>query len=168
MKLQCPHEQDLLDAVAARRWPERADASLRDHVSGCAVCADVAVVAAAFFEDRDCARAEAVLPSASAIWWRSQISAREEAARVAARPLIAVQIVATLVAAAAALAVAPAASTWIREAITALGATDWLVMPRDLSFSWVVGAAAYTTLPLVAVGIWIVLAPVVVFLALDD
>ena len=76
-----PFEQELLDAVTARRWPDRADASLREHVAGCGLCSDVAEIAGAFFEDRDCAQAEAVVPSASAVWWRAQIRAREEAAR---------------------------------------------------------------------------------------
>ena len=168
MKLQCQFEQDLLDAVSSRRWPDRADAALRAHVASCSLCSDVAVIAGAFFEDSDCARAEAVVPPASAIWWRAQIRAREEATRVATRPLIAVQIVATLVALVAAIAVAPAASASIRSSIKTLGATDWWVMPTDFSLSWVVSAAAYTTLPLIAVGVWIVLAPVVVFLALDE
>ena len=38
------------------------------------VCADVAEIAAAFFEDRELARAEAVVPAASAVWWRAQIA----------------------------------------------------------------------------------------------
>ena len=110
VKLQCPFEQELLDAVTARRWPDRADESLRSHVAGCALCADVAEIAAAFFEDRDCARAEAVVPAASAVWWRAQIRAREEAARLAVRPLLIVQVIATICAAFGAIALAPAAS----------------------------------------------------------
>ena len=60
--------------------------TLREHVAGCGLCSDVAEIAGAFFEDRDCARAEAVVPSASAVWWRAQIRAREEAARLAVAP----------------------------------------------------------------------------------
>ena len=168
MKLQCPFEQELLDAVAARRWPDRAEAALRSHVAGCAICADVAEVAAAFFEDRDCARAEAVVPAASAVWWRAQIRAREEAARVALRPLLIVQVVATICAALGAIALAPTASTGIRAALAAIGGTEWLALPRDVSFSWLLGAAAYTTLPLIAACLWVVVAPVVVYLALDE
>ncbi len=62
VKLQCPFEQELLDAVAARRWPDRAEPALRAHVASCSLCSDVAEIAGAFFEDRDCARAEAVVP----------------------------------------------------------------------------------------------------------
>ena len=168
MKLQCQFEQELLDAVAARRWPNRADAQLRAHVAQCALCSDVAEIAGAFFEDRECARAEAVVPPASAMWWRAQIRAREEAARVAARPLLIVQAVATAVAAMVAIALAPAASTWVRGSLTTLGGSEFWALPRDVSFSWILSAAAYTTLPLIAVGVWVVLAPVVVYLALDE
>jgi hypothetical protein len=168
VKLQCPFEQDLLDALATNRWPERAEAGLREHVAGCGVCSDVAEIAEAFFEDRDCARAEAVVPPASAVWWRAQIRAREESARLAARPIAVVQAVATICVAVVSLAAAPTASTWVRQMIAAFGATTWWSMPADVSVSWVLGAAAYTTLPLLAVGMWLVLAPVVVYLALDE
>ena len=168
MKLQCQFEQELLDAVAARRWPDRADASLREHVARCSLCSDVAEIAGAFFDDRECARIEAVVPSASAMWWRAQIRAREEAARLAARPLLIVQTVATVVAAIVAIALAPAASGWIRGSLATLGGTGFWTMPRDVNISWSLSAAAYTTLPLIAVGVWVVLAPVVVYLALDE
>lgn len=168
MKLQCQFEQELLDAVAARRWPDRAEAQLREHVAQCALCSDVAEIAGAFFEDRDCARAEAAVPPASAVWWRAQIRAREEAARVAARPLLIFQALATVVVAVVAVALAPAASTWIRASLAALGATEFWALPRDVSLSWILSAAAYTTLPLLAVGVWVVLAPVLVYLALDE
>ena len=41
-------------------------------------------------------------------------------------------------------------------------------LPSNVSFSWLLGAAFYTTLPLIAAGVWVVLAPVVVYLALDE
>jgi predicted anti-sigma-YlaC factor YlaD len=168
VKLQCQFEQELLDAVAARRWPNRADAQLREHVAQCALCSDVAEIAGAFFEDRECARAEAVVPPASAIWWRAQIRAREEAARVAARPLLIFQTLATVFVAIVAIALAPTASTWIRGSLATLGGAEFWALPRDVSLSWILSAAAYTTLPLLAVGVWVVLAPVLVYLALDE
>lgn len=168
MKLECAREQELLDAVAANRWPERADDDLRAHVSGCSLCADVAAIAVAFVQDRECAPAPAAVPPAAVVWWKSQVRARDEAARIAARPIVMVQVVATVCVAVASLAVAPAASAWVRSLIASLGATDWWTVPADVGFSWVVNAAAYTTLPMLAVGVWVVLAPVVVYLALDE
>ena len=168
MKLQCQFEQELLDAIAAQRWPGKAEAALREHVSGCALCSDVAEIAGAFFDDRDCARAEAVVPSASGVWWRAQIRAREEAARTAARPLLVFQAIATIVAAVVAIALAPAASTWVRGSLAAIGAAELGSLTGNINLSWVLSAAIYTTLPLIAVGLWVVLAPVLVYLALDE
>ncbi len=165
--LQCPFEEDLMDAVASGRWPHGAGTELRHHVEGCELCRDVEAIAAAFLEDRDCAWNEAPVPSASAVWWRTQMRAREEAARLAARPIIIAQATATVCVFAASVALAPAAFDSVRRWIAAFGATASSV-PPDVSLSWIVGAAAYTTLPLLAVGLWLVLAPVVVFLALDD
>ena len=168
MTLQCPFETDVMDAVAVRRWPHRVDPELRHHVAACELCRDVAAIAAAFLEDRDCAPTEAPVPPASAIWWRAQIRAREDAARLAARPIVVAQAAATVCVFAVSVALAPAAFEGVRRWIAALGATAWWSVPPDLSLSWLLGAAAYTTLPLLAVGLWLVLAPVVVFLVLDD
>jgi hypothetical protein len=167
VKLTCEHEGDLLDALAARRWPDRADAALRDHVSSCTVCADVAVVAAAFFADGDSEPA-APLPPASVVWWKAQIRARQDAARLASRPILLVQAVATMCAAAAALALAPSAAAWVRGIVAGMGATGWWSVPHDVSLGWLLGVAAYVSLPILAVGVWIVLAPVLVYLALDE
>lgn len=83
----CPREEDVLDTVAARRWPERCDAGLAAHLRDCAACADLAAVAAALLEDHESAWQEARVPSPALVWWRAQARAREEAARAAARPI---------------------------------------------------------------------------------
>ena len=167
MKLTCGREQDVLDAVAARRWPHRADIALRDHAAVCRICADVAEVASAFADDSE-ASPDPPVPSASVVWWKAQIRAREEAAQLAARPIVFVQAVATICAAIAAIALAPTASAWARELVVAAAAAGWWASPKDVGLGWILGAAAYTTVPLLAVGIWVVLAPVVVYLALDE
>jgi hypothetical protein len=102
------------------------------------------------------------------VWWRAQIRARAEAARVAARPLLIVQGIATAVAAALAIILAPAGSSWVRRGLADLGASAWWSLPADVSVSWALGAAAYTTVPLLVAGLWVILAPVVVYLALDE
>jgi hypothetical protein len=168
VKLQCQFEQDLLDALAARRWPGGAEAALRDHVAGCRICADVAEIADAFFDERETAWAEGPVPAASGVWWRAQIRAREESARLASRPIALVQAAAPVCVAAVSIAAAPSAAAWVRQAVASLGAASGWSAPGDVSLSWVLGAAAYTTLPLLTVGVWIVLAPVVVYLALDE
>jgi len=168
MTIQCSFEQDLLDAISSSRWPACVDADLRSHVAACSLCGDVALLAAALQEDRDAAWAEAPVPPASAVWWRAQVRAREEAARLAARPIAVIQAVAAVCVFAASVALAPAASAWVREWIGGLGAAPWWSVPPDVSLTWILGTAAYTTLPILAVGLWLVLAPVLVYLALDE
>ncbi len=87
---------------------------------------------------------------------------------MALRPLLVVQVIATICAAFGAIALAPAASQGIRATIAAIAGTEWLTLPSNVSFSWLLGAAFYTTLPLIAAGVWVILAPVVVYLALDE
>ncbi len=98
MTCECDREDDVLDALAAERWPERCDEDLRTHVNACAVCADLAEVAAALLDDREAAWREARVPPAGVVWWRAQLRAREEAARAAGRPLAFIQGVAASVA----------------------------------------------------------------------
>ena len=85
--LSCEFESEVLAAVMEARWPECAGAELRAHVEECAICRDVAATAAAFEADRETLRAEAALPDAGLVWWRAQLRARREAAKVAGRPI---------------------------------------------------------------------------------
>jgi hypothetical protein len=97
---ECLREADVLDEIGAGRWPERAPAALREHVSACPVCADLALVASGLHAEGDAARADIAsipLPSAGQVWWRAELRARQEKAQLAQRPIAAVQIVATVV-----------------------------------------------------------------------
>src|SRR2546427_8354011 len=87
--LECNREHDVLDAVASGRWPERVDEELRRHAASCAICSDVASVAAALQDDRDAAWRDARLPPAGRVWWRAEMRARHEAAVKAAQPIAA-------------------------------------------------------------------------------
>src|SRR3954469_14609104 len=98
MMYECDREEDVLDALAARRWPERATDDLRAHVTACAVCADLAEVATAALDDRQQLWSDARVPPAGVVWWRAQLRAREDAARAAGRPVAFVQGVAASVA----------------------------------------------------------------------
>jgi hypothetical protein len=89
--IDCPREQDVLDAIAAGRWPGRADAELAAHVEGCCVCRDVALVAAVIGAEQESAWQHAQVPSSAHVWWRAQMRARREAARAAARPITVAQ-----------------------------------------------------------------------------
>jgi hypothetical protein len=155
--MECPRESDVLDALASQRWPDRADQELVDHVASCEVCRDVLVVAAAMREDHDAAWQEASLPSSGQVWWRAEMRARQQAIRDASRPIS----VAYGVAATAALAV--------------LAVAAWFAWPVAHGFVSSIVATPKTTLEspltlplLVAVGAFLIAAPVALYLVLSD
>jgi hypothetical protein len=169
MAIECPREQDVLDAVAAGRWPRRADADLRQHVDGCGICQDVAAVFAVIAEDRDAAEAELVVPHSSIVWWRAQIRAREEAAATAARPIAVVQIAAVVCLIAAAVALAPVALTTLEVAAASTSSIAAWLAPRAAAvvntFSLVTGMAQ-PILPFAAASV--LLMPVLLYYVLRE
>src|SRR5450432_3433075 len=92
--VECEFESEVLAAVLQSRWPERADAALRTHVEGCTVCSDVAAVAGVIENAREEMRAEVVVPDSGRVWWLARVRARKEAAKTAARPITATQLIA--------------------------------------------------------------------------
>ncbi len=79
----CNREPDVLDAVASGRWDD-----LREHLSGCQDCADLALVAGFMREEGEQAMAEVHVPSASFLWWKSKLRARREAQEKVLRPVL--------------------------------------------------------------------------------
>jgi hypothetical protein len=92
--IDCELESEVLAAVLRNCWPERVDASLREHVAACAICTEVAAVAGAIDGAREEMRASAVVPDSALVWWRAQMRARRESVQAAARPITAVQVIA--------------------------------------------------------------------------
>ena len=78
----CEREQAVLDATRSGR---SLDGALRNHVAGCAVCADVALVAEYLAPQGELARAEAALPNPGLLWWRAHVLARRVGEAVAYR-----------------------------------------------------------------------------------
>jgi hypothetical protein len=159
---ECPREADVIDAIAAHRWPDRVDRELRAHVADCEVCADVAEVAAAMTAGYDAALSEVTLPPAHLVWLRAQARARTAAAREAARPIAVMQALG-LASAAGVMSLAigfVAYWVWARS--------EWLLaMPTmdPIGFDSM-GFAIRGTL--LAIGLWLVLAPVAVYLVASD
>jgi hypothetical protein len=119
--IECQREQDVIEAVAAGRWPGRVGAELAAHVAACAVCRDVALVAAVISAEQDAAWQDARVPSSAHVWWRAQMRARREAARAAARPITLIQGVA----AGSAAGLAVAAFGYASNAALIAGMTGW-------------------------------------------
>jgi hypothetical protein len=86
-RAECPREQEVLDAIASGRWPDRLEDDLTLHVNGCGFCKDLGLVADALSADFSSAIEQARVPTAGLVWWRAEIRARQESLRVASRPI---------------------------------------------------------------------------------
>jgi hypothetical protein len=161
--LECGREVDVIDAITSRRWPDRADAELREHVATCPICADVAEVAGVLAEDHDAALRESVrLPSADVVWFRAQARARAEASRQAARPIAIMQALGLAGAAGVISLLIGVVAYWVWQR------ADWLTTAsvHPAIGAEVMGLAIRGFL--LAVGLWLILAPVAVYLVASD
>jgi hypothetical protein len=167
MMHECDREEDVLDALAARRWPERAPEDLRAHVTACTVCGDLAEVAKAVLDDRQQLWSEARVPPTGVVWWRAQFRAREDAARAAGRPVAFIQ------------GVAASVSLWLIVALfRALPdgyITEWRASLSSSLPTLTVTMADIThiaeAVPIVVfivIAAWLVLAPVAIYFAAAD
>lgn len=86
-RAECPREREVLDALSSNRWPDRLGDDLSNHVTACAFCKDLALVAQALSADFSTAIEQAKVPSAGLVWWRAEIRARQEAIQTASRPI---------------------------------------------------------------------------------
>jgi hypothetical protein len=161
MTIECPREQDVLDAFAAQRWPARCDDELRTHVNGCGICTDLVAVAGALLDDQDTVYAGARVPPSGFVWWRAQLRAREEDARAAARPIAFIQGVAASVA------------VWLLVTLVRSVPTVRLIALTE----WMAGLVPHVSVPLptithaVAVllaGAALLLAPIAIYLAVNE
>jgi hypothetical protein len=154
---ECVRESEILDEIAAGRWPAEAPAALTAHAASCPVCADLALAASALHDDAATPIVTPMtLPSAGQVWWRAELRARHEAARLAQRPLLAVQVVAAVV-------VLAALVTGIRS----LAPDGWAWLSRTASGARSVDLATVEPLTLavvLAVGLWLVLGPIAVYM----
>ena len=104
----CEREAELVEALTSGRGPEAWGDDLRRHVTACAVCAEIALVAQAFEQENDQARVKMALPAAGLVWWKAQMRARREAAERAAQPIAIVERLA-----------------WVSGVLSLLGAAIW-------------------------------------------
>ena len=169
MAIECPREQDVLDAVTAGRWPRRCDEDLRSHVDACAICQDVAAIFAALSEERDRAELDVAVPPSSIVWWRAQIRAREEATAAATRPMAIAQVLAVACLIAATLALAPRALTTVTVAAESASEVAAWLAPRAAAVSsafTLVTGMALPILPFAAASI--LLMPIVLYYVLRE
>ena len=158
-KADCERELETLDAVSIGAWPDRCDAALREHVTTCAACSDLTEVAAALLDDRDAALRRARIPPSGLVWWRMQMRARRETAGAARRTVIAVQV--AVFAGVLGLALA---------ALTVLSKGWWsnLAKVNELAASGLPVVAQWGVPLLLALAVWLALAPVAFWLAVTE
>lgn len=80
----CPREDELLDALGAGFIGEE----LESHITTCAACGELRLVAGALLDERVQAVTEAALPSSGTMLWRMQMRRRQEAQSAARRSLL--------------------------------------------------------------------------------
>lgn len=162
----CPREADVIEHVTGGGWPQCAEDDLRAHAAHCPVCIDVIHVATLLREEHALACREARLPSAGLVWWRAELKARQEAARMAARPMTFMQVVAAACALAAALTLAGMFTPWLRGAARTLLEGPWTFDVGTVDAASLMAVVSQGGLPLLlAVGAWLVLAPVALYFA---
>jgi hypothetical protein len=153
---QCPREADVVEAIAVGRWAGDGSTELASHAASCVICQEVALVAAAMRDEYESARAGARVPRAGLVWWRAQLRARQQVAETAGRPITYVQAAAGALAACLLFMLGGLAWPWLRESVAWV---DWISQVVDTGRFW---------LPLaLAIGVWLVLAPVVFLFALS-
>lgn len=147
MMKNCDREQDVLAAVLGSGLSDE----LRAHTATCVICRDVVRVASLVHEEFDRTQLHASVPTAEIVWWRAQMRARQEAARTAARPIVFTQ----------ALALAALIGLLVSFlGRLSLGMSTW---------RWTELATLPAEIPVLpvalALGAWLVLAPVALYLA---
>jgi hypothetical protein len=169
MNTECLREQDVMDAVASGRWPDRSDPELRRHVDGCAICQDVATIFPAISAERDETWEAVSVPAASVVWWRAQIRAREEASRAAQRPIAVTQGVAMVCLLAAVLVLIPLAWPALTYTAGAVSAGIEWITPRASAVSNAFALVTGTALPVLPfAAASLLLAPILLYYALTE
>ncbi len=91
---RCQREDELLEALGRNLvGPE-----LESHVTACAPCSELRLVAGALLDDRVQAMTEADVPSSGTMWWRMRVRHRQELESRARRSLFVGQAATLLVA----------------------------------------------------------------------
>jgi len=142
----CPREDELLAALGAGFIGEE----LESHITTCAACGELRLVAGALLDERVQAVTEATLPSSGAMLWRVQMRRRQEAQSTARRSLLIGQAV--TLAAAVVLVFTLLGGHLASEAVN------------------VIESIKLSTPLLLAVAIWLIAAPIAgwVLLRVDD
>jgi hypothetical protein len=158
--VECPREQDVIDALTTSQWPDRCDDDLKAHVAACDGCRDLVAIVAPIGEAWTAARADAQVPASGMVWWRAQMRARQEAARAAARPITIVQGIAGLTGAAVVLFSLVAFAPWFASALAssrellAIDVPD--IRTMTIQGGWLLACGAGAVLAITSLAVYLV------------
>lgn len=145
-KQECDREFEVLEGATTGAAGEE----LRAHIAGCESCRELFDVAHAVADDRNVLMRTAHPPSAGLVWFRSNMRAQREAARAAVRAGSFVQV-ALLIAA-------------VAVGVTYLGISiDFHAVAH-----WIASSSQAFVIPMIALAVWLILAPVAVYFAVTD
>jgi len=145
-KRDCDREFEVLECATTGAVGEE----LRAHIASCDTCRDLFDVAHSVAGDRNALMRTAHPPSAGLVWWRANMRAQNEAARAAVRAGSFIQVALLIAAVAVGLAF-----LGISIDFHAVG-------------HWIASAAQAFAIPLIALAVWLILAPVAVYFAVTD
>jgi hypothetical protein len=164
----CPRETDVFSAIADGRWPESVDGELQSHLAVCTICRDVATIAENLRSDAASLCAEATPPSSGIVWWRAQMRARQEAARVADRPISIVHALAIACVAGLALGLVGTVAVWVRGSASWLTGWTTSLATAAAQIGTVDLASRWLLLPLGVIVISLIVAPIALYAIVSD
>lgn len=124
----CVHEKELTGLLALGHYPHACPPELRDHVSACRSCSELALVTRAFQTARAQTAAAANLASPGLLWWRAQLRRRNEAVERVGKPILGAYVFAL------ALTVVVASVFAVTQARHGLRWLDWLGQSSSAAF----------------------------------
>ena len=131
MMRSCTREAEVKALVERGQWPQACAPDLRDHVSTCRSCNELALVTTAFQRARIQAVGAAKIGSPGLLWWRAQLRRRNVAVERISKPILSAQIFALAVN----LVVAAAVAVW--QARNGVAWLTWLQeLPHSFSSQW--------------------------------
>lgn len=160
---ECPHEQQVVNAVLAGSWPERCDDGLVMHASSCPTCREVASVSVLLREDVESSRIDVQVPAAGQVWWRAAVRARLESTQAATRPMGWMHAITAAMVLGVFLAIVTAAWPMVPEVMQALRNASTDFFPSTTVATAIAGGLAQTVLMGVAAAALLLIAPVAVY-----
>ena len=164
----CPHEQDVVNAVLGGTWPDRCDESLVAHAATCVTCREVAQVSILLHEDVDHARIDVIVPAAGQIWWRAAVRARLESTHAAARPMTWMHAITGAIVLGVFLAALTAVWPMVPGVLNMLRAvgSGWLPSPEVTSA--LAGGLAMSAVVGIVAAAFLIITPLALYFVLSD